>query len=264
MIKLPAVSLAALVWVFPLAACADPNDSIEFQNADSGFTSPGNGVGPWQTRTLTLRIDGTRDSPGVELINRNDLDPAAPQHSNGLVLDDYHNFSSRFFSYASLSAAAGNILPNRSAYVEGNEKFGPFVFGAGAATYANPNASALNQLSIGPTYYWPKVNVTFRYMPGWLDPGGYIGTYLLAVTQGIDRRATTALTLQLGAQPPFNNPALVGADQRAYAATLLYKRWIGRLGVEAGADYAYVTRPSDSTLIYIQRGFIVGAFATFK
>lgn len=264
MTKLPALVMAAFVMLLPATAFADPNDSVELQNSDAGFTSPGNGVGPWQTRTLTLRIDGTRDSPGAEVINRIDLDPAAPQHSNGMLLDDYHNFTPRFFSYVALSAAAGGILPNRSAYLEGDEKFGNLVVGAGAATYANPNASILNQLSFGPTYYWPKINATFRYMPGWLNPGGYLGTYLLSVTQGIDQRATTTLTAQLGAQPPFNNPALVGTDQRAYAATVLYKRWIGRLGIEAGGDYAYVMRPSDSTLIYIQRGFILGTFATFK
>jgi YaiO family outer membrane protein len=260
--KLLATLLAALALVLPDAVRADT--TFEFQDNDSGFTSPGNALGPWDTRTLAIRHDGTRDSPGLTLINRIDFDQAAPQHSNGLVLDDYHNWTPRFFSYVSLSAAAGQILPNRGAYLEGNYKFGPLVVGAGASTSVNTNQTVLNQLSFGPTYYWPKFNVTFRYEPGWLNPGGYIGTYLLSAGYGVDQRATTTLTLQAGAQPPFNNPLLAGTDQRSYAGTLLYKRWIGHFGIEAGANYAYVTRPSDGSLIYIQRGVIVGTFATLK
>jgi YaiO family outer membrane protein len=239
---LATVTAAAIAAVFPLAARADT--TIDLQNNFSGFTSPGNVVGPWRIWTMQITHEGTRDTPGLSLINRVDEDAPAPQHMNGIVVDDYHNWTPRFFTYVALQAASNGIQPNRGVYLEGDQKFGPFVLGGALTTQVYPNQTVLNQAGFGPTYYWPKVNVTVRYMPGWLNPGGYIGTYLLAVTEGLDKRATTTLTLQAGAQPPSNNPGL--------------------LGIDLGVTYAHVTRPSDASLIYIQRGLTLGTFTTFK
>lgn len=252
-----------LICTLPARAFADTTlDALDDSNA---FTAPGNAVGPWQTRTFTIREDGgTRDTPGLIFINRIDSDQAAPTHSNGVTVDDYHTWTPGFFTYVSLGAAAGTVLPNRSAYLEGDLKAGSLVLAGAASTFVNPNQTVLNQLSVGPAYYWPSVNAEFRFMPGWINPGGYLATYLLTVTAGLEHRATTTISLQAGAVPPYTNPLLVGTDQRALAGSVLYKRWIGSLGLDAGLDYAYVTRPSTASLIYIQRGFSLGTFATIK
>jgi YaiO family outer membrane protein len=253
-------ALAAL----PLAAQAG---ELDLTGDLSGFSSPGNGTGPWDTLTGTYRWVAGPDTPSVTLATRADHDALAPTHSFGTVLDDYHTWSPRFFTYAALGLSAGTVEPNRSIYVEGDQKLGrsmTTVFGAGLGIVVNPDGVVQRYLNFGPTFYSASYNVTLRYLQTFTTSRVGAGTGILTFETGHTGKTISTLTLLAGSQPPngLAEPTQVAAlGQRTVSASLGVKHWIGpNGGILAGVQLARLNDMMSGNLLYVQRGITFGIF----
>lgn len=167
-------SLMMLAMIICAAGGIARADQLTTTTTVNTFSSAGSLYGPWQTETMEYQWQaGQKDIPSITLLNRNDrdrniLNTTVPSRSTAVYADDYHNWSSRFFTYAQVMTSDGNILPNRLIYIEADGKFGRqhnIVVGAGASEYANPDGSYTRSLSLGPTAYIHDMVYTVRYLP---------------------------------------------------------------------------------------------------
>ena len=167
-----ALACAAFAAIAPFGGARA--DELTASTTLDTFSSAGDLYGPWQTELLEYQWQaGKNDIPSVTILNRNDHDRNAlqapsPTRSTAIYLDDYHNWSNTFFTYAQVMTSDGNVLPNRLIYIEGDAKFGKahnFVVGVGGSAYANPDASYTRSLSIGPTLYTHAMVYSVRYLP---------------------------------------------------------------------------------------------------
>lgn len=239
---------------------------LDLTGALSNFTSS-TGVGPWRQLTLSDREITGNDKPGLALTDRADADLGAPTHSLGLVLDDYHDFSPRFFGYASIGLADGNVLPSRSAYVEGDGKFGrslAFVFGAGGGVVVNPDGTVQRYLNVGPTWYVGNTNVTLRWLPSFTNGRSGSSSGLLTVASGIAGKTVVTLTLLGGTEPPYgivSTTTVVGIGQRVLFTGLDVKHWVNpKGGYHVGIELERLNDNTSGNLLYVRRGIIAGVF----
>jgi YaiO family outer membrane protein len=256
------VILALLLW--PHSARAG---ELDLTGDLSGFSSPGNIYGPWDTLTGTYRWVAGPDTPSVTLVTRADHDVLAPTNSFGTVLDDYHTWSQRFFTYAALGLSAGTVLPNRSIYVEGDEKFGrdlTTVMGGGIGIVVNPNGVVQRYINVGPTFYAANYNVTFRYLQTFTTSRVGSGTGIFTFQTGQTGKTISTLTLVAGNQPPngLAEPSQLAAfGQRTVSAGLEVKHWIGtKGGILAGVQVARLNDQLSGNTLYTQRGITLGIF----
>lgn len=252
----------------------------------STFSSPGNLYGPWETESLEYQWQaGTRDVPSVTVLDRTDNDRAARTHSSAVYLDDYHTWSPRFFTYAQIESSTGTVLPNRGAYVEADQKFGPnsnLLIGAGAGVFANPDASITRVFSVGPSYYSRRMVYTARLLTssvsGSFTAPGVNGTatstgsavQLIAEYNALGRDQFTVSYLG-GRQPGVatgtfaSAPVAVTTVQNVSQFSFLLKHWVRRdFGFQFGATlgaHKYVAPPDGvATRIYNQNAFTFGVF----
>lgn len=267
----PASALAAL-FVCVCAgrpAAADPAGTQDFALSWNGygFTSPGNAFGPWTIVDFQYRATVTRGSIGLEAAGRNDADKASPQRGLNLVLDNYHDFSPSFYTYA--AAGVGSApYPKQTLYLEGDVKTLPskaLAFGLGGKVTTNDDGSVQHSLSTGPAYYWPRVTASYRYEPLWSSNGSFTNQHLAAFTFGEYTNNEVSLTAQTSVGTEANRVAgLLGAvqGQRAFAVEVRDKRWLTkRSGVIVGVNYSRVSDAVTGNLVFENRGLILGAFA---
>jgi YaiO family outer membrane protein len=262
--RIRACALAALiVCSVPAAASAGEWD---LTGSLSTFTSP-DGVGPWRTLTLSDRESIGADKPGIALVDRSDDDAAGAGHSAGVVLDDYHTWSKRFFTYAAVGTASGSVLPTRNAYLEGDVKFGhalAWVFGGGGGIVVNPDGTIQRYLNAGPTWYGNNINVTVRWLPSFTS--GRIGTSsaLLTLAAGPVGKTVGTLTLLAGSEPPYgiiSTTTLLESPQSVLFAGIDVKHWVNpKGGYHAGIEIERLNDRASGDLLYVRRALNVGIF----
>lgn len=256
------------------------------------FTSAGSVYGPWQTETMEYQWQaGPKDIPSITLLNRNDRDrnvlgTTVPSRSTAVYLDDYHNWSPRFFTYVQAMTSDGNILPNRLIYIEADGKFGrqhTIIIGAGASEYANPDGSFTRSLSLGPTVYVHDMVYTARYLPADVT-GSFTGTSENLPVTGTTKAYGSAMELiaeynKLGKNQVIatylagHQPGLIVGSVGAFNAgqftniqhihefDLLVNHWFSKdLGIVVGGTLASHAFASSGTNIYNVSAFTVGLF----
>ncbi len=257
------VALAA-TFVVPLAA---QSGELDLTGSLSSFSSPGNVYGPWRSVTFSDREQIGRDKPGLTLIDRADADVGGPTHSLGVVLDDYHDWSPKFFTYAAVGVSSGNLLPTRSAYVEGDAKFGSLlatVFGVGLGVTVNPDGTIQRYVNVGPSWYHKNMNVTFRWLPSFTNGRMGASSGLLTLANGAEGTTVATLTLLGGNEPP--NGAVVteiasGVGQRVLFGGITVKHWTNpKAGYTVGLEYERLTDSTTGNMLYLRRGLNLGIF----
>jgi YaiO family outer membrane protein len=259
---------AVFALALALRPCAGQAGELDLTGDLSGFTSPGTVYGPWDTLTGTYRWVAGVDTPSVTVLTRVDHDQLAPTHSFGTVVDDYHTWSPRFFTYAALGLAAGTVLPNRSLYLEGDQKLGrnlATVFGAGVGVVVNPNGLVQRYVNVGPTWYWNNFNVTLRYLQTFTTGRVGSGTVLATIQAGQTGKTISTLTLLAGNQPPNGVAAVtvqpVAFGQRTVLAGFEVKHWIGANGgILAGVQVERLNDRLTGNMLYARRGITLGVF----
>jgi YaiO family outer membrane protein len=256
------VALLGLVCV-PLSACAG---EVDLTGSLSSFTSS-TGIGPWRNLTLTDRETFTDDTPALALVDQADSDLIAPTHSLGAVLDDYHTWSPRFFTYVAVGAASGSALPTHNAYLEGDMKFGPAlatVIGAGAGTVVNSDGTVQNYFNVGPTWYHNNMNVTLRWLPSFTSGRSGASSGLLTLANGAVGTTVTTLTLLGGSQPPYGVVSFTttsGTGQRALFAGIDVKHWVNpEGGFHIGIELERLNDNATGNLLTVRRALNVGVF----
>jgi YaiO family outer membrane protein len=195
----------ALVLALALVPHAARAGELDLTGDLSTFSSPDNVIGPWHALTATYRWVTGADTPSVTAVTRSDADRLDPTHSNGAVVDDYHTWSPRFFTYAAVGAAAGDVLPTRNFYVEGDQKLGRVlttVIGGGVGVVVNPNGVIQRYINVGPTLYTPSFNITLRYLQTFTTGRTASGTGIMTFQTGQTGKTIGTLTLLAGSQPP--------------------------------------------------------------
>jgi YaiO family outer membrane protein len=257
------VSLVA-TFVLPLAA---RGGELDLTGSLSSFSSPGNLYGPWRSVTLSDREQIGKDKPGLSLVDRADADAGGPTHGLGAVLDDYHDWSSKFFSYVAVGVSSGNLLPTRSVYLEGDAKFGPLlalVVGAGAGVTVNPDGTIQRYFNVGPTWYHGNMNVTLRWLPSFTNGRMGASSVLLTLANGAEGKTVTTLTLLGGNQPPNGivvAEVAAGLGQRVLLGGISVKHWLSpKSGYTVGLELERLTNSTTGNEIYLRRGLDVGIF----
>jgi YaiO family outer membrane protein len=261
---LHACALAAIVLCCtPAAARAG---EFDLTGSLSVFSSP-SGVGPWRSLTLSDRETLGADTPGLALVDRSDDDSGAQAHALGLVLDDYHTLSKRFFVYAAVGTASGAVLPTRNAFIEGDAKFGPnlnTVFGAGAGVVVNPDGTVQRYLNFGPSWYGNNINVTLRWLPSFTSGRSGASSSLLAVEAGVTGKTVSTLTLLAGNEPPYgivSSTTAFARGQRVVFAGIDVKHWTGvKGGFHGGVEIERLNDRTSGELLYVRRTLNVGIF----
>jgi YaiO family outer membrane protein len=265
-VKRLAVSLlAAALALLPVASRAG---ELDLSGDWSGFSSPDEVYGPWRSLTGTFRWQANlKDTPSVSLVTRADQDRLAPTNSNGLVVDDYHDFSARFFGYAAVGLAAGTVLPTRDFYIEGDGKFGrglTLVWGTGLGLVVNPNGLVQRYVNFGPTFYGTNWNIGFRYLQTETIGRTGTGTGILTVEAGQTGKTISTLTLLAGSQPPngIATPSeAIAFGQRTVLAGFGIKHWTSpKGGFLAGIEVERLNDRLTGTGLYARRGFTLGIF----
>lgn len=250
--------------------CAVPHlaraGEVDLTGSLSAFVSP-NGVGPWRSLTLSDREAIGNDKPGLALTDRSDDDNGAPAHSLGLVLDDYHSWSPRFFTYIAVGTASGNILPTRNAYVEGDVKLGramTTVLGIGGGIVVNPDGTTARYLDAGPTWYGKDVNLTLRWLPSFTSGRSGASSGLLALAVGAAGKSVATLTLLAGSEPPYgiiSTTTISASGQRVLFAGIDFKHWLdAKGGIHAGIELERLDDRTTGGLLYVRRALNVGIF----
>jgi YaiO family outer membrane protein len=258
--------LTAALVVLLIAPQAARSGELDLTGSLSSFTSP-SGVGPWSNVTLTDRETLANDTPGLALIEQVDGDAVAPMHGLGFVLDDYHTWSPRFFTYAAFGMASGSALATRNGYLEGDMKFGPAlatVIGLGAGTVVNADGTVQNYLNIGPTWYHNNFNVTLRWLPSFTSGRAGASTGILTLANGAVGTTVSTLTLLGGSNPPYgvvSNSAPFGIGERVLFAGLDVKHWVNpRSGYHVGIELEHLSDSTTGNLLYLRRSLNVGVF----
>ena len=281
-----------LVLIFACAfARASAGELTAVTTVDT-FSSPADNYGPWQTELLEYQWQaGPRDIPSVTILNRNDHDrnifgQAVPTHSTAVYVDDYHNWSRSFFSYAQVMTSDGNVLPNRLLYLEADAKLGRarnIVFGVGGSAYANPDGSHTRSLSIGPTLYERSMVYTVRYLPATVtgnffgfDQSGFPvsgtttswGSGILTVVEYNAPGKNQVIASYLGGNQPGilvgglgSLPAQFTNIQRIGQFDLSIKHWVNKgFGVIVGGSLGSHSLVANGSKIYDLTGLTAGIF----
>jgi YaiO family outer membrane protein len=250
--------------LLPVAAVAG---ELDLTGALSSLSSPGEIYGPWQSLSGTYRWQTGPDTPSVTLVTRSDDDRLAPTHGDGIVIDDYHDWNPRVFTYVAAGTAAGNLLPTRSLYAEGDRKFGhalDTVMGAGLGVVVNPNGVVQRYINVGPSFYAANFNVTLRYLQTFTTGRVGTGTAIATIQAGQTGKTISTLTLLGGDQPPNGvvAPAQTAAfGQRAVLASFGIKHWTGpNGGYTLGIEVERLNDRASGNTLYARRGLDIGVF----
>jgi len=259
-------SLAAALMLALAPVCASAGQ-LDVSGDLSGFTSPGNVYGPWRYGTISYRDRLGKDSPGLTLVDRSDADRLNPTHSLAATLDDYHDWSKKFFTYAAVSASAGNVLPTRSLYLEGDVKLGKAlttVIGLGAGVVVNPDGVVQRYINVGPSVYYGNSNLTLRWLPTFTNGRSGTSSAILSFQNGQQGHFVTTANLIVGSQPPGGIAALntpLNFGQRALAGDVAIRKWTSsRGGFTLGVGAERLSDRTTGNLIYARRSIDVGIF----
>ncbi|MGA2396430.1 MAG: YaiO family outer membrane beta-barrel protein [Candidatus Lustribacter sp.] len=259
------VFVAALATLFCMPPAARGGE-LDLTGSLSSFTSSPP-LGPWGNVTLTDRETLTNDTPALILIDQTDGAAVNPTHSLGFVVDDYHTWSPRFFTYAAFGMASGSALATRNGYLEGDMKFGPAlatVIGLGAGTVVNPDGTVQNYLNVGPTWYHNNFNATLRWLPSFTSGRAGASTGILTLADGAAGVTVSTLTLLGGSNPPYGlvSPSSpFGIGERVLFAGFDVKHWINpRGGYHVGIEFEHLNDSTTGNLLYVRRAVNVGIF----
>ena len=258
------LAVALAIVLFPCVAQAG---EFDLTGDLSNFTSPGDVYGPWQSISGGYRWVAGADTPSVTLVTRSDDDRLNPTHSTGVTLDDYHDWSPRFFSYAAVGLSNGTVLPTRNFYVEGDQKFGrtlATVFGAGVGVVVNPDGVDQRYFNVGPSFYARGYNLTLRYLQTYTNGRTGTGTGIAVFQTGQTGKTIGTLTLLAGDQPPngvVTQTQTTEFGQRALFAGIGVKHWTSpKGGVLLGFSINRLTDRLSGNLLYVQRDVTIGIF----
>ena len=266
------ISLLTLLGCFTVAvltggpvAADEPSMLIEGSASSIGL-SPGNVYGPWQFATLDLRaVAGSNDKPGITLVTRHDNDTGSPSSGTTAILDDYHQWTPRFFSYAQVQASSGTLFPTRGVYVETDPSVASgFVIAEGYGALEAPIGLAQRYANVGPELYFPHGSATVRYIPLWTVGQATASSIEGDLTLGDEGRTLGTLTLQSGVVPAYaaTNPAISALFQsRVSAVNLDVKHWFQpRFGYEIGIDAGRANDRFTGKSVYNSFGATFGVF----
>jgi YaiO family outer membrane protein len=242
------------------------NGQLTITDQQSGFTSPGDLYGPWSVQTLQWQWQaGADDIPSITLFDRNDDDRPTSSTSHAVYADDYHTWSHRFYTYAQVSLANGDIQPYNLAYLEGDVTLDPqlnVVAAAGGGVTRNPDDTSTRWISAGPSVYLGPMVYEIRFMPA--NTNG-VAT---SATQGIieyNRLGHDQVVLSYidGSQPSVlvAFPPSYTTFQRLNEADVTWRHWLRpTFGILVGAtDGNHYDRTTGAS-IYHQHGITLGLF----
>jgi YaiO family outer membrane protein len=245
-----------------------PQSEVVLSGDAYDFTSPKSRLGTWAGEQLQFRSWDGPDTIGISLANRVDANLPHLTAGSEATLDDYHTWADDFSTYA---AVGGGNAPyaNGTEYLEADFRTlasRRLEIGVGAGDTHITDGSSEHYLSVGPTYYWPDVEASLRFIPTDGPKRRNSTTLLAAVTAGQLGRATTTIIAQSGVENPIVAqgllPSLPGVDTTMFQVD--YKRWMStRGGFTAGVGIARLTDVNPFSLIYVQRGVTLGLFEDF-
>lgn len=267
----PIPLIVAAVLALPAAfaarpAAADVPATLFEGSASSIGLQPGNVYGPWQFATFDVRSTaGSDDKPGFTFVARHDGDSGAPSSGTTGILDDYHQWTPRLFTYAQVEFSSGSLFPTRGAYLEADPTLVPnLVIAEGYGALETPIGLAQRYVNVGPEFYFPHGSVTVRYIPLWTQGQVGASSFEGDLSLGDEGSTLTTLTLQSGVVPAYaaTNPAVAAQFQnRVLAANLSVKHWIdSRFGFELGVDAGDASDRFTGKSVYNSLGATLGVF----
>ena len=223
-----------LVLLFSFALALAPQavraGELDLTGDLSGFTSPGNVYGPWQTLTGTYRWVAGPDTPGVTLVTRA-IAINSPRRTATVWCSTITTPGRRAFSPMPRGASRPETCCRTAASTsKAMRKSGSTttVLGGGIGVVVNPDGPVQRYINVGPTFYANNFNITLRYLQTFTTGRTAAGTALMTVQSGQTGKTVSTLTLLAGDQPPngiaeASQIAVFG--QRTVLAGFSVKHW---------------------------------------
>ncbi|MBV9333473.1 MAG: hypothetical protein JO146_05665 [Candidatus Eremiobacteraeota bacterium] len=272
---LPLIVVAIAVSATP--AMADNYSRLEFDDSSIGFSSPGNAYGPWifQNMRFVYVMPG-EGAINVEFSHEANKDISFPTHGDYFAAGVTHDFTSRLFGNLTFGYGTNNPYAQTDVHVEMNYKTTPdmrLVMGAAEDFVAYHSGMTLQQLAVGPTYYYGWGDVQARYLVS-ANTGAQTKSGASVAWDIVpDRRSKYTLTGLFGPQQylvslPGIPVALSNYNGQTY--TVSTEQQIGRpvrtglrWGLRAGGFLSHLTNASTGAAIYTGRGFTAGFWTTY-
>jgi YaiO family outer membrane protein len=258
--------LAAFITLVLCAAPALADQQAQFTYTAIGFSSPGNGYGPWDIDDFRYIDSDTAQALVLDLSHRNDNDPAFPTSGNYGNLSYSRDLSSRWYLNGSAGFGSGNPFPLSVFHLEANYKVSSdyrFVVGAAGDEISYQQSLHTSDVGLSVAYYWPHVVAQLReYSVSNTNSPTRDSTFAsleLRPSNMTDIVATTIVGPQYyeviipGLPPAF-------ANTNGWVATLSYQQWVTKhFGLIVGGYLSDYTQYGTGAPLFAGRGFTFGA-----
>jgi YaiO family outer membrane protein len=271
------IILVALVLASTRAATADDYSRLELDSTSIGFSSPGNAYGPWifQNARYVFVIPG-QGAINFEVSHQADGDVNYPTHGDYFAAGITHDFTSRFYGNVNFGYGTGNPYAKTDIHLEAAYKTTPdmrLVMDGAEDFVTYWSGQTLQQLSVGPTYYYGSGDVQVRYLVA-VNSGAQTKSGASVAWDIVpDRRSKYTITGLFGPQQYLTSiPGLPLslANYTGQTYTLGGEWQIGRTlphglrwGVKAGGFLSQINQATSGASIYTGRGLTFGAWTTY-
>lgn len=271
------ILLSASMLASARAAMADDYSRLELDDTSIGFSSPGNAYGPWifQNLRYVFVIPG-QGAINFEYSHQADGDVNYPTHGNYFAAGITHDFTSRFYANVNFGYGTSNPYGKTDLHLEAAYKTTPnmrLVMDVSEDFVSYWSGQTLQQLMVGPTYYYEKGTVQLRYMAAVnsgaaTKSGAYVAWDVIP-----DPRSKYTLTGLFGSQQYLTSLPGVPLSLANYTGqtyTLGGEWQIGRTqarglrwGIKANGFLSQINQATTSAAVYTGRGFTFGAWTTY-
>jgi YaiO family outer membrane protein len=258
-------------------ALADNYSRFELDNTSIGFSSPGNAYGPWifQNARYVWVMPG-QGAINFEISHQADGDVHFPTHGDYFAAGITHDFTSRFYGNLNFGYGTSNPYARTDVHVEAAYKTTPdmrLIMDASEDFVSYYSNQTLQQLSVGPTYYYNGGDVQIRYLLAANSNAQTKSGASVALDIVPDRHSKYSITGLFGPQQyqtSIPGLPLSLANYTGQTYTLGGEWQIGRTmphglrwGLKAGGFLSQINQAKTGAQVYTGRGFTFGAWTTY-
>jgi|HubBroStandDraft_2_1064218.scaffolds.fasta_scaffold01175_9 YaiO family outer membrane protein len=271
------IILVACVLGSTRAAFADGYSRLELDSSSIGFSSPGNSYGPWifQNARYVFVMPG-QGAINFEVSHQADGDAGFPTHGDYFAAGITHDFTPRFYGNFNFGYGTSNPYAKTDVHLEAAYKSTPdmrLVMDVAEDFVTYWSGSTLQQLSVGPTYYYDTGDVQLRYLAAANTGAQNKSGAFVAWDITPDKRSKYSITGLFGPQQyltsipgipislaNYNGQTYTVSGEWQIGRTLAHRlRW----GLKAGGFLSQINQATSGAPIYTGRGFTFGAWTAY-
>ena len=271
------VVLVTLILVSTRAAVADDYSRLDVEYGSIGFTSPGNSYGPWifENARYVFVMPG-KGAINFEFSHQADGDVNFPTHGNYIAAGITRDFTPRFYGNLNFGYGTYNPYAKTDIHVELNYKTTPDLklVLTGAEDFVTYwSGQTLQQLSVGPAFYYRTGSVQLRYLSAansgaQTKSGAYAAwdvtpnarsKYSLTGLFGPQQYLVSLPGIPLALSNYTGQTYTLSTEQQIGVTTAAGLRW----GIRVSGFLSQLNEGTTGAAIYTGRGYTFGLWTTY-